>query len=415
MKPILVFLFFAAGLMAQYTPPSGGGGGSGTVTSFSAGALSPLFTTSVATSTTTPSLSFSLSSAAQNSVLAGPASGGAGAPSYQTAPTFSAANLTNLPSLPYPGAGITVSTGSAWGTSLTAPTGALVGVGQANTYTAGMKQTFQSSSTTAGEAFGGITADPSALVLGDRWYRSDTYQMSFYNGTNTMRLLGVGATTGNPVNYTLAMPASSAATITFPSATSTLAGLAVANTFTQTANAFFIGNGQNFTFGDIGNGWYFGNDGSGNLYMSEKSGTSSFYLESSQGANILTSIGLSAKFANIGPGALRNSVGRNTYTLLVNNPITTTGITTMVCEDGAGQSTTACIQARDSTGALNASITGAGAYLGTTYTATAAAPTVAASQVGFGGTTAAVANCGAVATACLVINVAGTTRYIPYY
>lgn len=70
----------------------------GSVTSFSAGNLSPLFTTSVATSTSTPALTFTLSNAAQNSVLAGPPSGGAAAPSYQTAPTFSAANLTNLPS-----------------------------------------------------------------------------------------------------------------------------------------------------------------------------------------------------------------------------------------------------------------------------------------------------------------------------
>lgn len=46
---------------------------------------------------------------------------------------------------------------------------------------------------------------------------------------------------------------------------------------------------------------------------------------------------------------------------------------------------------------------------------TAAAPTVAAAQVGIGGTTAVVANCGALATACLVINVAGTTRYVPYF
>jgi len=74
-----------------------GGGGSGTVTSFSAGNLSPLFTTGVATATTTPALSFTISNAAQNSVLAGPASGGAGAYSFQTAPTFSAANLTNFP------------------------------------------------------------------------------------------------------------------------------------------------------------------------------------------------------------------------------------------------------------------------------------------------------------------------------
>ena len=67
--------------------------------SLSAGNLSPLFTSSVATATTTPALSFTLSSAAQNSVLAGPASGGAGAPSYQTAPTISAANMTNFPTL----------------------------------------------------------------------------------------------------------------------------------------------------------------------------------------------------------------------------------------------------------------------------------------------------------------------------
>jgi len=71
--------------------------GEGTVTDFTAGTLSPLFTTSVATSTTTPALGFTISNAAQNSVLAGPASGGAGAYSFQTAPTFSAANLTNFP------------------------------------------------------------------------------------------------------------------------------------------------------------------------------------------------------------------------------------------------------------------------------------------------------------------------------
>lgn len=73
--------------------------GAGSVTSFSAGTLSPLFTTSVANPTLTPALSFSLSTAAQNSIFAGPAMGGAGAPSFQTAPTFSATNLTNFPTL----------------------------------------------------------------------------------------------------------------------------------------------------------------------------------------------------------------------------------------------------------------------------------------------------------------------------
>lgn len=78
-----------------------GSSGSG-LSSFTVGNLSPIFTASIGSSpTTAPALTFTLSSAAQNSVLAGPPSGGAGAPSYQTAPTFSATNLTNFPTLPY--------------------------------------------------------------------------------------------------------------------------------------------------------------------------------------------------------------------------------------------------------------------------------------------------------------------------
>ena len=46
-----------------------GGGGSGTVTSVSAGSLSPLFTTSVATGTSTPAITYSLTAAAAFSVL----------------------------------------------------------------------------------------------------------------------------------------------------------------------------------------------------------------------------------------------------------------------------------------------------------------------------------------------------------
>jgi len=58
-----------------------GGGGSGTVTNFTAGNLSPLFTTAVATSTTTPALSFSLTSAAANTIFGNNTSGSA-APAY---------------------------------------------------------------------------------------------------------------------------------------------------------------------------------------------------------------------------------------------------------------------------------------------------------------------------------------------
>jgi hypothetical protein len=61
--------------------------GTGTVTSFSAGNLSPLFTTSVANSTTTPALSFSLSNAAAGTVLNNATSSAAG-PTYTAQPVI---------------------------------------------------------------------------------------------------------------------------------------------------------------------------------------------------------------------------------------------------------------------------------------------------------------------------------------
>lgn len=64
-----------------------GGGGSGSVTSFSAGTLSPLFTTSVATATTTPALTFALTNAA-GGTLFGRAAGTTGAPAYTSTPVL---------------------------------------------------------------------------------------------------------------------------------------------------------------------------------------------------------------------------------------------------------------------------------------------------------------------------------------
>lgn len=60
----------------------GSGGGSGSVTSFSAGDLEPLFTTLVTTPASTPALSFTLSSAAANTVFAAP-NGASGAPTFR--------------------------------------------------------------------------------------------------------------------------------------------------------------------------------------------------------------------------------------------------------------------------------------------------------------------------------------------
>jgi hypothetical protein len=69
---------------ASFTDNDGGGGSGGTVTSLSSGNLSPLFTTSVATATTTPALSFSLTAAPANTIF-GNFTGSSAAPSYNAA------------------------------------------------------------------------------------------------------------------------------------------------------------------------------------------------------------------------------------------------------------------------------------------------------------------------------------------
>ncbi len=69
---------------------TGGVPGGGTVTSFSAGNLSPLFTTNVTNASTTPSLTFALTAQSANTLFAGPAGGGA------AAPTFRAINTADL-------------------------------------------------------------------------------------------------------------------------------------------------------------------------------------------------------------------------------------------------------------------------------------------------------------------------------
>lgn len=71
---------FSDGGGTLYTGTNAGGSGGSSVTSFSAGAMSPLFTTGVATPTTTPTLSFSLNNAPGLTVFGRAL--GSGAPSY---------------------------------------------------------------------------------------------------------------------------------------------------------------------------------------------------------------------------------------------------------------------------------------------------------------------------------------------
>ena len=72
---------------------TGGSAGAGTVTTFSAGNLSPLFTSSVANPTTTPALTFAQVNQSANLVFAGPTTGIAAAPTFRS---LVAADIPNL-------------------------------------------------------------------------------------------------------------------------------------------------------------------------------------------------------------------------------------------------------------------------------------------------------------------------------
>jgi hypothetical protein len=72
------------------------GGGSGTVTSVGLTAPDSIFTVSGSPITNSGTLALSLADQDALSVFCGPASGGSAAPTFQTSPTFSGANLTDL-------------------------------------------------------------------------------------------------------------------------------------------------------------------------------------------------------------------------------------------------------------------------------------------------------------------------------
>jgi hypothetical protein len=124
-----------------------GGAGSGTVTSFSAGDLAPLFTTTEANPTTTPALSFALTNAAANSWF-GNATGSAAAPAY---------NTSVLPAALMP----------AYTGEVTSPSGSTVNTIAANAVTYAKIQNVSANSRLLGSGASGAGAPPAEITLGN--------------------------------------------------------------------------------------------------------------------------------------------------------------------------------------------------------------------------------------------------------
>jgi hypothetical protein len=174
--------------------PCAFGTGNGTVTSVAATGDGTVLASTVGGSpvTTSGTLAFTLANAAQNSVLAGPPTGGAGAPTYQTAPTFSAANLTNFNLATYlaspPAIGGTT---PAAGTFTTAKSKVINGVSYSNLYTGA---TFDIRAAAC-------LADAETLANGNTSHKCNS---SGDGGAQTIATtVACGDTSGDPVDWVL--------------------------------------------------------------------------------------------------------------------------------------------------------------------------------------------------------------------
>jgi len=125
---------------------------------------------------------------------------------------------------------------------------------QANTYTAGMKQTFQNSASTAGANLAS-SADPSAPAQGDIWINASDLKFRGASATQTVERQTnkdaasgyAGLTTGNKLNAAQGQEVWSAADLTDYSGTSGTGATALKTTITTPAsNDCLIWNGTNW-------------------------------------------------------------------------------------------------------------------------------------------------------------------------
>ena len=225
-------------------------GGVGTVTSV---ALTVPSGFSVSGSPITSSGTLAITTAI-NGVVYGNGTGLAAA-TIGTGLSFSAGTLSNSSPMTYPGAGIAVSTGSAWGTSLTAPSGAIVGTTDTQTLTnktiSGASNTLSnignasltnSSITVNGTAIslgasGTVTAvNPNALTIGtglSGTSYSGSAAVTIAIDSTVATLSGTQTLTNKTLTTPVISSISNTGTLTLPTSTDTLVGRATTDTLTN--------------------------------------------------------------------------------------------------------------------------------------------------------------------------------------
>lgn len=180
--------------------PLSGGSGSGTVTSFSSGNLSPLFTTNVSTPTTTPHLSFTLSNAASYSFLAN-FTGSTAAPTYFQ-PTGTPSSTTFLRGDGSWSSPVGTVFSVTFNNGLTASPNPITGTGTAGLAAIAATSVLANTSGSSGipsTALGyASNSTPSTLVYRDA--SSNAYANNFISGT------GIIPATGGTSGLTVASP-----------------------------------------------------------------------------------------------------------------------------------------------------------------------------------------------------------------
>jgi len=322
-------LTVVAGAPAWATPASSGG----TVTTFSAGALSPLFTTTVANPTTTPALSFSLSNAGGGTVF-GNNTTSSGAPAYTTAPVLGIPGASTgtiaLASSTASGKFTITAPASAATPTLTLSTssGVLVNVADGTVFTStiGANGTLSLANQTANTVLAGPATGSAAAPTFRALVAAD-----IPSGTVIWNAIGNAAgnlTLANGTNTTTFNQTTNVAWL-WANTTTATSGTTNASPLLELAANYWTGAASAADTWTVGSSLVAGTNGASNLNLthSGSSGAASLSLTTSMNISWNSDVYLSRTSAgNLQIGATANSSSGGNTTLSVPNVLCSSGV-----------------------------------------------------------------------------------------